>query len=228
MKRTRNELKTDQIGPREKSTWPGPKLTRSCLIKSPSMALPRFTRACAMAGPSKASQSLYKHPRGQLERGVRQKPKGAKARPRSEAEKVHLPIIVVRVSLQKVSVQELKDQIGQLTKLVSERRPESLPTEKEQVKGITLRSGKELVETKKKIPHETDKAKDEKVENVTPVREECKPPIPYPKKLMKDRLDAQYRSFRREEVRAAEVALWAFVFASRRGGVLDGIGTLKR
>ncbi|KAA3473736.1 hypothetical protein EPI10_024094 [Gossypium australe] len=49
IERMRNGLKTDQIGPREKSTRPGPNSTRPCLIKSLNTTWPRFTRACAMA-----------------------------------------------------------------------------------------------------------------------------------------------------------------------------------
>ncbi|KAA3460523.1 retrotransposon gag protein [Gossypium australe] len=85
--------------------------------------------------------------------------------------------------------QELKDQIGQLTRLVSEIRFETLSRKKEQIQAVTLRSGKELIETNKDVSHDPDEAK------ITPTYEETKPTISYSAKLKKDRLDAQYGKF---------------------------------
>ena len=95
---------------------------------------------------------------------------------------------------QQASIQQLKNQIGQLAKMISERAPGSLPSNtepnpKEHVKAVTLKNGKVLTEPEKKLPQESDKEKDVEVKpkvNITPVLKEYKPQIPYPEKLKKD------------------------------------------
>ncbi|KAA3456838.1 Transposon Ty3-I Gag-Pol polyprotein [Gossypium australe] len=93
------------------------------------------------------------------------------------------------------SVEELTKFVGLLTEMICEIRAEIFSKETKQVKAVTLRSGKELVKPKKKLPHKNNNTKDEGVEEVNPARKESKPPIPYPTKLKKERLDAQYGKF---------------------------------
>ncbi|KAG8502971.1 hypothetical protein CXB51_000796 [Gossypium anomalum] len=62
---------------------------------------------------------------------------------------------------QQASIQGLENQIGQLTKIILERPPGSLPSNiktnpKEHVKAVTLRSGKVLAESEKKLPQKVD------------------------------------------------------------------------
>ncbi|KAG8478704.1 hypothetical protein CXB51_028539 [Gossypium anomalum] len=93
--------------------------------------------------------------------------------------------------------------IGQLSKLISERPSGSLlsntePNPKEHVKAVTLRSGKVLVESEKKLLQEAvmSKREEEKPENNDkPASKEYKPPVSYPAKLKKDRIDAQFGKF---------------------------------
>ncbi|PPR82169.1 hypothetical protein GOBAR_AA38546 [Gossypium barbadense] len=89
---------------------------------------------------------------------------------------------------QQASIQGLENQIGQLTKMISERPPGSLPSNtkpnpKEHVKVGTLRSGKVLVEFEKKPPQEAERDKEEEEKpknNDNPMPKEYEPPTPYP------------------------------------------------
>ncbi|KAA3453280.1 Transposon Ty3-I Gag-Pol polyprotein [Gossypium australe] len=93
-----------------------------------------------------------------------------------------------QVSIEKFteSFGELAKMVGMLTKMICEIQAEIFPKGTEQVKAVRLRSGKELGELKKQSPNENDKARDEGMEDVTPLRNENKPPIPYPTKLKKE------------------------------------------
>ncbi|PPS11002.1 hypothetical protein GOBAR_AA09647 [Gossypium barbadense] len=86
--------------------------------------------------------------------------------------------------------------------MISERPQGSLPSNtepnpKEHVKAVTIRSGKVLTESEKKLPQEADRKEDEKVKpkiSKKLVLREYKPPILYPAKLKKDRMDAQFEA----------------------------------
>ncbi|PPR98938.1 hypothetical protein GOBAR_AA21730 [Gossypium barbadense] len=104
---------------------------------------------------------------------------------------------------QQASIQGLETQIGQLVKMISERAPGNLPSNTEpnpkaHVKAVTLRSGKVLAKSEKKLQQEADRSKGEEVkpesnDNLMP--KEYKPPILYLKKLKTDRMDAQFGKF---------------------------------
>ncbi|KAK5842351.1 hypothetical protein PVK06_004692 [Gossypium arboreum] len=102
---------------------------------------------------------------------------------------------------QQASIQGLETQIGQLSKLISERPLGSLPSNtksEENVKVVILRSGKVLVESKKKLTQEAvvSGRGEEKPENIDKlVLKEYKPPVPYLEKLKKDHIDAQFGKF---------------------------------
>ncbi|KAG8496752.1 hypothetical protein CXB51_007784 [Gossypium anomalum] len=104
---------------------------------------------------------------------------------------------------QQASIQGLESQISQLSKLISEQPQGGLHSNsqpKEHVKAVTLRSGKALAESKKKLTQEavTSEREEERPKNSDkPVPKEYKPPDPYPAKLKKDRMDAQFRRHRR-------------------------------
>ena len=110
--------------------------------------------------------------------------------------------------------------MGQIANLLTKRQPGSLPSnsevnprrdENEHVKAVMLRSGKELerqgkspvieeVETEKVIqPSQNDDADKEQpqekqsVRNTTEARDN--PPIPYPQRLKKNKLDKQFTKF---------------------------------
>ena len=104
---------------------------------------------------------------------------------------------------QEASIHNLENQIGQLAKLVSERQQGSLPSNteknpKEQIKAVTLRSGKELrVETEPHGKEENGKQSENKEKgdgNPKPVQG-FQPTIPYPAKLKKDKMDEQFGKF---------------------------------
>ncbi|KAG8486048.1 hypothetical protein CXB51_019333 [Gossypium anomalum] len=95
----------------------------------------------------------------------------------------------------------LETQIGQLSKLLSEQPQGGLHSNSkpsEHVKAVILRSGKALAESEKKLTQEavTSEREEEKPKNSDePVPKEYKPPVPYPAKLKKDRMDAQFGKF---------------------------------
>ncbi|KAK8935660.1 hypothetical protein KSP39_PZI013348 [Platanthera zijinensis] len=98
---------------------------------------------------------------------------------------------------QEGSIRNLENQIGQLARMVSERQQGTLPgnTEtnpKEHARAIQLRSGKELQDPRlaQDAPQEESSGE---APNVTPM--EYQPAIPYPAKINKERMDAQYGKF---------------------------------
>ncbi|XP_027338257.1 uncharacterized protein LOC113852214 [Abrus precatorius] len=105
---------------------------------------------------------------------------------------------------QQASIHNLENQLGQISRLLSERPQESLPSNtetnpKEQVKAVTLRSGKILQENgkqdaEKSTIEEEDKVQEETVEK-PPTLKEFIPPLPYPARLKKDRDDEQFGKF---------------------------------
>ncbi|KAG8490544.1 hypothetical protein CXB51_013684 [Gossypium anomalum] len=121
--------------------------------------------------------------------------------------KTHFQNTETTLKNQQASIQGLETQIGQLSKLISERPLESLPSNtkpnpKEHVKVVTLRSGKVLAESEKKLTQEAviSEKEEEKPENSDkPVPKEYKPPVLYQAKLKKDRMDAQFRAFNKKK-----------------------------
>ncbi|KAG8490843.1 hypothetical protein CXB51_014050 [Gossypium anomalum] len=94
---------------------------------------------------------------------------------------------------QQASIQGLETQIGQLSKLISKQPQGGL--QKVHVKAVTLRSEKVLAEAEKKLTQEAviREREEEKPKNSEePVQKEYKPSVPYPAKLKKDRMDAQF------------------------------------
>lgn len=111
--------------------------------------------------------------------------------------------------------------MGQLANLVSERTQGALPSNteknpKEHVKAVTLRNGRQLEEPKqveglnelKKEPTQETKTKEEpKLCDATNSEKNCNsvgknfverkyvPPLPYPQKLKKEKLDKQFSKF---------------------------------
>ncbi|PPS19993.1 hypothetical protein GOBAR_AA00591 [Gossypium barbadense] len=87
--------------------------------------------------------------------------------------------------------------------MISERPLGSLPSNtepnpNEHVKAVILRSGKVLAESERKPPYEDDRTEGDEGKpenNDNPMPKEYKPPIPYPTKLKKDRIDAQFDKF---------------------------------
>ncbi|XP_076959026.1 uncharacterized protein LOC143634978 [Bidens hawaiensis] len=111
---------------------------------------------------------------------------------------------------QKASLQNIENQVGQLAQLLSERQPGGLPSNtvtnpNAQANAITLRSGKttqDVVFPSQPVDDETeipDKVHDRRVPASTAqVREPVKPyvpPIPYPNRLKKEKMEAQYGKF---------------------------------
>ena len=121
---------------------------------------------------------------------------------------------------QAAQLRNLEVQMGQMENLLSERKPSSLPTNlevnprrdgNEHVKAVMLRSGKELetlaqppiveeVEAEKVIqPSQNDHADKEQPQekqsagNTTEAKDN--PPIPYPQRLKKHKLDKQFTKF---------------------------------
>ncbi|XP_076896404.1 uncharacterized protein LOC143549389 [Bidens hawaiensis] len=111
---------------------------------------------------------------------------------------------------QKASLQNIENQVGQLAQLLSERQPGGLPSNtitnlNAQANAITLRSGKttqDVVSPSQPVDDETenpDKVHDRQVPASTAqVREPVKPyvpPISYPNRLKKEKMEAQYGKF---------------------------------
>ncbi|XP_048226271.1 uncharacterized protein LOC125368724 [Ricinus communis] len=116
---------------------------------------------------------------------------------------------------QQASIHNLETQIGQLSRMMVERQPGTLPSNtgsnpREHAKTITLRSGKELPSPSKPFTNDDsdvqvdelkkeDKPK-EKEKGVVEEKEDSKkiplrpyqPPIPYPAKLKQDKVDQQF------------------------------------
>ncbi|XP_027362486.1 uncharacterized protein LOC113870087 [Abrus precatorius] len=105
---------------------------------------------------------------------------------------------------QQASIHNLEIQLGQISRLLSERPQGSLPdntetNRREQVNAVTLRSGRTLQEkgkqeTEKDAVEEEDKCQEEAVEK-PPVVKEFIPPLPYPARLKKDKDDEQFGKF---------------------------------
>ncbi|XP_027347997.1 uncharacterized protein LOC113859415 [Abrus precatorius] len=105
---------------------------------------------------------------------------------------------------QQASIHNLEIQLGQISRLLSERPQGSLPSNtetnpREQVNAVTLRSGRTLQEkgkqeTEKDAVEEKDKCQEETVEK-PPVVKEFIPPLPYPARLKKDKDDEQFGKF---------------------------------
>ncbi|XP_027362526.1 uncharacterized protein LOC113870125 [Abrus precatorius] len=105
---------------------------------------------------------------------------------------------------QQASIHNLEIQLGQISRLLSERPQGSLPgnTEtnpREQVNAVTLRSGRTLQEkgkqeSEKDAVEEEDKCQEETVEK-PPLVKEFIPPLPYPARLKKDKDDEQFGKF---------------------------------
>ncbi|XP_052182034.1 uncharacterized protein LOC127794819 [Diospyros lotus] len=113
------------------------------------------------------------------------------------------------------SIKNIENQIGQLAKLLIERQPSTWPSNtevnpKEQVNAITTRSGVELPEIHVKRPsmakqngivqETTDQleepevvAKQDKV--ISPPVKPYVPPIPFPQRLHKHKMDKQFEKF---------------------------------
>ena len=107
----------------------------------------------------------------------------------------------------------MENQIGQISKRLSERQPGTLPSNteknpKEQCQAITTRSGKQysssfpLNKDDVVISDETDKVEPEStveekkdVEKDKPLLREYQPKIPYPSRLKQDKVDQQYGKF---------------------------------
>jgi hypothetical protein len=116
---------------------------------------------------------------------------------------------------QNAQIRNLENQIGQMASILNNRPQGSLPsdTEKnprrdgnEQCKVVTLRSGKELnkdsVEQKKKNDDEAkeddsrNKIDNEVVESKKETKQdEILPPVPFPQRLQKQKLDRQFSKF---------------------------------
>ncbi|XP_048231232.1 uncharacterized protein LOC125370274 [Ricinus communis] len=119
---------------------------------------------------------------------------------------------------QQASIRNLETQIGQLSRMMAERQPGTLPSNtesnpREHAKAITLRSGKELTSSfkpfankdsnvqvdeseKKDKPEEKEKgAVEEKEDSKKIPLRPYQPPIPYPAKLRQDKVDQQFGKF---------------------------------
>ncbi|KAL5574623.1 hypothetical protein UlMin_016322 [Ulmus minor] len=96
---------------------------------------------------------------------------------------------------------DIQNQLGQLSKQIAERSQGSLPTDtinpKEHAKAITLRSGKELEwQRKSEKKNEESKEKPSTSQDVQPSpNAKYEPPIPYPQRLNKKKLDNQFDKF---------------------------------
>ncbi|KAL5555033.1 hypothetical protein UlMin_037269 [Ulmus minor] len=96
---------------------------------------------------------------------------------------------------------DIQNQLGQLSKQIAERSQGSLPSDtinpKEHAKAITLRSGKEVEK-----PRKPEKKMDESKEKPSTSQDvqpsptaKYEPPIPYPQRLLKKKLDNQFDKF---------------------------------
>ncbi|KAL5564485.1 hypothetical protein UlMin_027649 [Ulmus minor] len=96
---------------------------------------------------------------------------------------------------------DIQNQLGQLSKQIAERSQGSLPSDtinpKEHAKAITLRSGKEVVKPRKpEKKMEESKEKPSTSQDVQPSpTAKYEPPIPYPQRLIKKKLDNQFDKF---------------------------------
>ncbi|PPS19287.1 hypothetical protein GOBAR_AA01274 [Gossypium barbadense] len=102
---------------------------------------------------------------------------------------------------QQASIQGLETQIGQLSKLISERPQGSLPSNiepnpREQLNAINIQDDEGVVEPEPKPRHKTvvSKGQDEVDYNKNkPVTVEYKPRVPYPNVTRKDRSDEKFK-----------------------------------
>ncbi|KAL5565133.1 hypothetical protein UlMin_028297 [Ulmus minor] len=96
---------------------------------------------------------------------------------------------------------DIQNQLGQLSKQIAERSQGSLPSDtinpKEHAKAITLRSGKEVEKPRKpEKKMEESKEKPSTSQDVQPSpTAKYEPPIPYPQRLLKKKLDNQFDKF---------------------------------
>ncbi|KAL5543361.1 hypothetical protein UlMin_007145 [Ulmus minor] len=96
---------------------------------------------------------------------------------------------------------DIQNQLGQLSKQIAERSQGSLPSDtinpKEHAKAITLRSGKEVEKPRKpEKKMEESKEKPSTSQDVQPSpTAKYEPPIPYPQRLIKKKLDNQFDKF---------------------------------
>ncbi|KAL5574885.1 hypothetical protein UlMin_016584 [Ulmus minor] len=96
---------------------------------------------------------------------------------------------------------DIQNQLGQLSKQIAERSQGSLPSDtinpKEHAKAITLRSGKELEwQRKSEKKMEESKERPSTSQDVQPSpNAKYEPPIPYPQRLNKKKLDNQFDKF---------------------------------
>ncbi|KAL5560543.1 hypothetical protein UlMin_036754 [Ulmus minor] len=96
---------------------------------------------------------------------------------------------------------DIQNQLGQLSKQIAERSQGSLPSDtinpKEHAKAITLRSGKEVEKPRKpEKKKEESKEKPSTSQDVQPSpTAKYEPPIPYPQRLIKKKLDNQFDKF---------------------------------
>ena len=100
---------------------------------------------------------------------------------------------------QKASLQTIENQVGQIAKLLSERPTGGLPSNTEknpnaQIKAITLRSGKTTIPTPMVELKEKDEAKEERKKEEEGEGEKKKM-VPYPGRLVKEKMDEQFSKF---------------------------------
>ncbi|KAL5574205.1 hypothetical protein UlMin_023802 [Ulmus minor] len=107
---------------------------------------------------------------------------------------------------QGASIRKLEHQVGEISKLLTERAQGALPSNternpREEAKAITLRSGKELEKSKEEgkqaIEEDTSVPKDQ---DATPTIEQPLPKpssnaVPFPQRLRKQNLDKQFSKF---------------------------------
>ncbi|KAL5574401.1 hypothetical protein UlMin_023998 [Ulmus minor] len=96
---------------------------------------------------------------------------------------------------------DIQNQLGQLSKQIAERSQGSLPSDtinpKEHAKAITLRSGKEVEKPRKpekKMEESKEKPSTSQDVQLSPTAK-YEPPIPYPQRLIKKKLDNQFDKF---------------------------------
>ncbi|KAL5549438.1 hypothetical protein UlMin_004669 [Ulmus minor] len=105
---------------------------------------------------------------------------------------------------------DIQNQLGQLSKQIAERSQGSLPSDtinpKEHAKAITLRSGKEVEKPskpEKKMEESKEKPSTSQDVQSSPTSQDVQsspnakyePPIPYPQRLIKKKLDNQFDKF---------------------------------
>ncbi|KAI3766148.1 hypothetical protein L2E82_16199 [Cichorium intybus] len=112
---------------------------------------------------------------------------------------------------QQASILNIETQVGQISRVLHERFPGTLPSNTEQnpnahVKAISTRSGKILepsipintdssskTQESKKIPEKNEEEAEERPPP-TPVKS-YKPPVPYPQRLKKEKQEEEYKKF---------------------------------